>query len=260
MTNPTSFDQLRDTWNHLGHKDPLWAILSDPAKRHNRWQLEQFFETGRHEIDSILERVRQRVPNLPRGRALDFGCGVGRLTRALAPHFDEVVGIDVAASMIDHARQLNAELPNVSFVLNERTDLSVIDSGSVDLLYSNIVLQHIARPIMDGYVREFVRVLAPHGLAVFQIPYEHKLVYRSVPQPLRDALRRMRYGRKRMQMHAMPVADVERLVTESRGRIAHTEESGTSGHRWKSKLYFVQPEPPAPTDAAVAADAAGQPD
>lgn len=243
MKTSATFEQLRDTWNHLGLEDPFWAVLSDPAKRHNRWQLDQFFETGRHEIDSILERVQQRLPNLPRACALDFGCGVGRLTRALSPHFEQVIGIDVASSMIDHARAINDDLPNVAFVLNERTDLSVIESGSVDLLYSNIVLQHIARPIMDGYVREFVRVLAPHGLGVFQIPYEHKLVYRSIPQPMRDALRRMRYGRKRMQMHAMPVADVERLVTGAGGRVVDMEESGTSGHRWKSKLYFVQREP-----------------
>ena len=44
-----------------------------------------------------------------RGRALDFGCGAGRLTRALAARFESVVGVDVADAMLDKARALNAD-------------------------------------------------------------------------------------------------------------------------------------------------------
>jgi len=39
------------------------------------------------------------------GRALDFGCGLGRLTQPLAERFDEAVGVDIAASMIEGARR-----------------------------------------------------------------------------------------------------------------------------------------------------------
>ena len=98
------FNQLRQTWDYLGEHDPLWAILSFPQKRGNRWQLEEFFATGRDEIDAVLKDVANRFPDVPRCCALDFGCGVGRLTRALAAHFDRVIGVDVAASMIRQAR------------------------------------------------------------------------------------------------------------------------------------------------------------
>jgi ubiquinone/menaquinone biosynthesis C-methylase UbiE len=97
----------------------------------------------------------------PRARALDFGCGVGRLTRALAAHFERVIGIDVAASMIRQARQLNADVRGCEFVLNERADLSIVESGSVDFVYSSIVLEHIERPYVERYLGEFVRVLSP---------------------------------------------------------------------------------------------------
>ena len=70
------FNQLRQTWDYLGEHDPLWAILSFPQKRGNRWQLEEFFATGQDEIDAVLQAVADRFPDVPRGCALDFGCGV----------------------------------------------------------------------------------------------------------------------------------------------------------------------------------------
>src|SRR6185295_16254309 len=103
------FDRVRRTWNYLGASDPLFAILSEPQKRGNRWELESFFATGQNEIDAVLRAVADRFPDVPHQRALDFGCGVGRLTRALANHFERVIGIDVAASMISRSRELNAD-------------------------------------------------------------------------------------------------------------------------------------------------------
>lgn len=239
------FDQLRRTWDHLGESDPLWAVLSDPRKRGNRWEPESFFATGRQEIDALLETVAGRFPEVPRRSALDFGCGVGRLTRALAVHFDRVLGIDVAASMIRQARQLNADVRNCEFVLNERADLSLVPSGSVDFIYSNIVLQHIERPYSDRYLQEFVRLLSPRGLAAFQIPYQHgagitQLLFRLVPHRLLELYRRVRYGRWRNAMHVIPIAQVLAIVGEAGGRVVHHEESGAAGTRWKSKLYFVR--------------------
>jgi SAM-dependent methyltransferase len=237
------FDQLRHTWDYLGERDPLWAILSDPRKRGNRWQLESFFATGRHEVDTVLQAVANRFPEVPHCCALDFGCGVGRLTRALAAYFDRVIGIDVAASMIRQALQLNADIQGCEFVLNERADLSLVPSGSVDFIYSNIVLQHIERPYSDRYLQEFVRVLSPRGLAVFQIPYQDRgrtgLLFRLIPSPLLGLYRRVRYGRWRYKMHAIAIEQVHAIVCEAGGRVVQYEESGAAGDRWKSKLYFV---------------------
>ena len=58
---------------------------------------------------SIRRCIMLAARGLPRARALalDFGCGAGRLSRALAAHFEHVVGVDVSASMIETARALN---------------------------------------------------------------------------------------------------------------------------------------------------------
>src|ERR1700720_2495810 len=106
-------ERLRATWGALGEDDPLWAILSRPDKRGGHWNAEEFFAAGEAEIIG-LERYCEHF-GLPRERrrALDFGCGVGRLTRALATRYAEVVGVDISSSMIEQARQLHAHLANV---------------------------------------------------------------------------------------------------------------------------------------------------
>ena len=92
--------ELTDNWQAFGEDDPLWAILSHADKRGNRWDLDEFLETGEAEITEVLAEATGLVPSLAFGRALDFGCGVGRLTQALARRFATVDGVDIAAAMV----------------------------------------------------------------------------------------------------------------------------------------------------------------
>src|SRR5690242_5501979 len=87
-------------WNLLGEIDPLWAVLTYPDAKFHGWEEDAFFGTGQHLVSKVLETAHGL--GLPRGwnRALDFGCGVGRLTRALSVHFRECVGVDISLSMI----------------------------------------------------------------------------------------------------------------------------------------------------------------
>ena len=104
------------------------------------------------------------------GRALDFGCGVGRLTRALADRFDTCDGVDVAASMVERARALNGDNERVRFHHNDAPDLQLFGDESFDFILALIVLQHMEPRLMRGYLREFLRVLRPGGVAYFNIP------------------------------------------------------------------------------------------
>jgi SAM-dependent methyltransferase len=163
-------DDLQRHWNEWGRRDPYWAIISRPDRRGNRWDLDEFLQTGVDEIDEILAwLVELRVAVKP-GRALDFGCGVGRLTQALARTFAECDGVDIAPSMIERAEVLNQFGDRCHYHVNDRDDLSLFADGVFDLIYSDIVLQHIAPEFSARYVREFTRVLAPAGVVVFQLP------------------------------------------------------------------------------------------
>ena len=99
--------RLRANWEAFGKQDPFWAILTLPGKRLGRWNVREFFETGVVEVDELMRRLEAIQHPGHRERALDFGCGVGRVTQALAGHFAEVVGVDIARSMLARARRLN---------------------------------------------------------------------------------------------------------------------------------------------------------
>jgi len=161
---------LQRNWEKFGREDPLWAIATVPEKFNNKWEPDEFFATGRRKV-ALLEKWMD-ANGLPRSRrlALDFGCGVGRLTQSLASLFERCVGVDIAQSMIDQARRFNRHGAKCTYVLNDFPDLRRFKSGTFDLIYTEHVLQHIHPRVSLGYVREFVRVLAPGGLLAFQAP------------------------------------------------------------------------------------------
>jgi SAM-dependent methyltransferase len=163
-------DDLQRNWDEWGRRDPYWAIISRPDRRGNRWDLDEFLRTGIDEIDALYARLQELGVAVRPGRALDFGCGVGRLTQALARTFAECDGVDIAPSMIERAHELNRFGDRCRYHVNDRDDLALFDDGVFDLVYSDIVLQHIAPEFSAKYVREFARVLAPGGILVFQLP------------------------------------------------------------------------------------------
>lgn len=157
-------------WETLGRRNPLGSILTEDGRLASDWDVERFFATGRAEVAALLSAAAELLPSLGRRSALDFGCGVGRISRALADHFEEVAGVDAARSMIARARQLNQDQPKCRFHLNRSNRLEGFDDNRFDLVYSRLVLQHIPPAAARGYIAELVRVLAPGGLLMFQMP------------------------------------------------------------------------------------------
>ena len=159
--------QARD-WDDLALVDPFWAVLAADDKRGGGWEPTEFFATGEADIEEMLATAAQLGRPTRHERALDFGCGVGRLTRALARRFDEAVGIDVSERMLEHARRLNADTPNVTF-----TNAKSPPAGRFDLVVANLVLQHLpSRALARVYITRLVEAARPDGLVVFQLPTE----------------------------------------------------------------------------------------
>ncbi len=190
---------LQKNWDEQGRIDPLWAILSVPDKKNNRWDIDEFFATGERTVDALTEYIESLGINAPRRKALDFGCGVGRLTQALAPYFYEVYGVDIAPSMIELAKKYNRHGDRCHYYLNESDDLKMFPDNSFDLICTLITLQHIKPQYSKNYIKEFLRILIPHGVLIFQIPSKivglKGLVMRLVPKSLLDATyRKVKYG------------------------------------------------------------------
>ena len=167
--------ELRDLqrhWDAFGNTDPMWSVLTSPDKKHGRWDKAEFFRVGREEIADVLALLDEKGVTFPRRRALDFGCGVGRLSQALAEHFEKVDGVDIAPSMIRLAEKYNRHGDRCRYHLHADGDLRAFPDATFDFVYSVHVLQHMEPRYAHRYVEEFLRVLAPEGVAFFQITTE----------------------------------------------------------------------------------------
>jgi SAM-dependent methyltransferase len=162
--------RVRRQWNRLGKRDPLWAVLTLGDKRGGAWEVDEFFSTGRKEIQAVIGQAQVLGLPLRRRRAVDFGCGVGRLTQALCDYFGSSVGLDIAPSMIEEARRFNRFPEKCHYELNKSRRLEALEDGSVSFIYTSLVLQHNPPDVSRDYIREFVRTLEWGGLLVMQLP------------------------------------------------------------------------------------------
>jgi ubiquinone/menaquinone biosynthesis C-methylase UbiE len=255
--------KLADTWNVLGEKDAMWAIYSDdPSKLGGHWKPEEFFETGRTEIASVVAGLGALGKRPKFRKVLDFGCGVGRLSRALSAVSENVVGVDIAPSMIARGRSMHEDFGNIEWVLNQQADLRVFPSGAFDVVYTNVVLQHMPPAMARRYISEFFRVVEPSGWVIFQLPNNEALtlkrsvenfVYNEVvprmPASLLLRLRKRRYPSASeetlknlpfMQMHGMKRRDVVAYVEAQGGTVERTEVGSDAGAGWESVRYFAR--------------------
>ena len=217
-------------WDALARLDPLWAILSRPDARDGGWSVDEFFATGETEIDAVFSHSEARPADWR--VAIDFGCGVGRLTRALGERFDRCYGVDASAEMVAQARRLNTDRANCSF---EVADLSGFTPGSADFVYSSFVLQHLrSNREIETCLAEFVRVVAPGGRVVFQLP--ERLPFRRRLQPRRrlfgllrrlGAPERWLYTRARLhpvRLRGMDEDRVRAIVASAGGEVLRTDQ------------------------------------
>lgn len=237
------FERLQHNWHELGIKDPLWAVATAEQYRGGRWDPEQFFGTGRDQVQVILAAA-SRLHFATNGCALDFGCGVGRLTQALTGAFDRVIGVDIAPSMIELARQYDIDA-RCEFIVNDRPDLSLFPDCHFDFVCSEITLMHMRPEYSFTYLREFVRVCKPGGLVVFQLPEEtpKQRLRARIPQGAWEIVTALRTLRQpRMEIYGIDRADVERAVTQARGRIVLAEPiQRTPSIQADNFRYFVTP-------------------
>ena len=165
-------DELQKHWDTYAKIDPLWAILTDTSKKDGKWDVKEFFQTGTAHIESIFLYLESIKVSVGRKRALDFGCGVGRLTQALCTIFDECVGIDIAPQMIELANQFNQHGNRCKYYVNNKSDLNLFQSDSFNFIYTWLVLQHIEPRYVKEYLKEFLRIISSGGVIVFQLPSE----------------------------------------------------------------------------------------
>src|SRR5262245_22486055 len=160
-------------WEKWGRVDPYFGVLSAERYRADRLDAQvrtEFFESGERHVSNCFEMMRQHLsPSFAPARALDFGCGVGRLVMPLARRCAEVVGVDVSPGMLaEAARNCEAAgLRNVTLVPSDDA-LSRVP-GTFDFIHSFIVLQHIPARRGERIIRGLLERLDPGGFAMLHV-------------------------------------------------------------------------------------------
>lgn len=160
-------------WEKWGREDPYFGVISDPrflSDRMNDSDRGDFFRSGEQEMAltfATVERLLGR-PLAPRN-ALDFGCGVGRLTMPLARRSVLVTGVDISPAMIEEARRNCAResITNVDF----RTSLPGKPEGRFDFVHSFIVFQHIPPEIGYALFEGILDLLLPDAAGMVHVTY-----------------------------------------------------------------------------------------
>jgi SAM-dependent methyltransferase len=155
-----SSDTLRNTYNalyenELGVLKPL--VLRPDALTTNRY-------------DDAARLLRTEKTG---GRLLDIGCNTGRVCVALADRFDELVGIDLADSVVQTGQRLIRErFPalegKIRLIAASADDPLPFPDRHFDAVLASAVIEHLISPfaIMD----EIARVTRPGGCAVITVP------------------------------------------------------------------------------------------
>jgi ubiquinone/menaquinone biosynthesis C-methylase UbiE len=119
------------------------VCVSGPSwKKRRKWTPEEFFATGVVQVNAVMAKIERLGLRVQHDRALDFGCGVGRLTQPLSNYFAEVSGVDISKHMLERARKYDVT-GRCKFQLNEQDDLILFPNDSFDFILSLITLQHI---------------------------------------------------------------------------------------------------------------------
>ncbi|HEX2816909.1 MAG TPA: class I SAM-dependent methyltransferase [Phenylobacterium sp.] len=155
----------RDTdadWRELGATEPYWGVLSHPDFRRDKITpalVDQFYESGPFHIGPIAEGLKSLTGDLPSGRALDFGCGVGRLAEAMTAYASEVTGLDISPGMLELARKRGSKV----------TYVDQLPAGPFDWINSFIVFQHIPPDRGLSILADLLARLAPGGMVSIQL-------------------------------------------------------------------------------------------
>lgn len=161
-------DQMRADWNRRAREDAHYYVAFG---RHDQDE-EEFLATAADVLRGLERELRRGLPGTnPRARrALEIGCGPGRLMKPLSAQFGEIHGVDVSDEMVALARQRLASIPHAHAHAGSGADLRQFADDSFDFLYSYAVFQHIPQAeVVFSYLREAARVLKPGGLMRFQV-------------------------------------------------------------------------------------------
>ena len=199
-------ERVQAKWHRLGQTRPHWSTNARDAFLPGRIDAnrEAFERSGMADRDDLLAALdRHGFGPTPRAHVCDFGCGVGRVSLPLAQAFRRVTACDISPAhmMVGRAEAARQGRANIVFSLVTIADFGM--TTDFDVWYSHLVLQHNPPPVIAMILRRMFALLAPGGLAYFQVPtYREGYAFRAeaalaAPPPDED-----------FEIHAIPQSTV----------------------------------------------------
>lgn len=218
------------TWTRLGEEEPHWSVIS--AEQFKRDRLEahrsEFYASGRGDVEVFLAFLaRNGVDAGSVHKVLEYGCGLGRITRYLAERFGEVVACDISPSHLQQAEAYlhDTGLRNVD-CQRIRTLADIDGPADLDAVFSLIVLQHNPPPAIAAILERLLRRLRPGGVAYFQVP-TYAADYRfSIADYLAHGL-----DARHIEMHYLPQREVFRIARDAGCNVLEVREDDWTGRR-----------------------------
>ncbi len=159
--------RMRRDWNRRARSDVQFYVAL--GRRSQSWE---DFLAGAEEVVVGLEKELGRLSPAAGSngrRALEIGCGPGRLMLPMSRHFSEIHGVDVSTEMARLAERNLAGVPHTYVHVSDGTNLAQFDGEYFDFVYSYAVFQHIpSSEIVLNCVKETRRVLKTGGVARLQ--------------------------------------------------------------------------------------------
>lgn len=214
-----------EDWQAWGERDPYYGVLSHAQYRRVRLtpeSLEEFFRSGREELEQVLAACRTHLGEVSTQRSLDFGCGVGRMLLPLAAISQHSVGVDISEAMRAEAAAncRRGGHGNVRLV-KELAELGPA-AGGFTFIHSYIVLQHLQPARALGIIQDLLARLDPAGCAALHVLFartKHRDSFgiqpplrraaRRLARPLEQLARKLRGREPQMQMN---LCDMNRLL------------------------------------------------
>lgn len=157
-----ALESSRSFWEEKANENAYWYVSSFGP--YGQQDLEGFWASGQR----IWNDLKNALGYSPSHEHLvvEVGCGVGRLTRAIAPEVGRVVAFDISQQMLAIARQ--AGMPNVEFHRTDGASLLPVADSSADMVLAYCVFQHLpSEEILGAYLEEMRRVAKPGALLAF---------------------------------------------------------------------------------------------